>query len=78
MCGALSRLVQVTVVPAEMVNVSRVKLCIFEALVSPPTCAPGVGVGTPLPDEPVLVPVNGVGLGVGNRVAVGRITVART
>ena len=76
--GTLSLLVQVTVVPAEIVKDSSVKFCIWEDLVAPETCAPGVGVGTPLAPEPELPPRNGVGLGVGNLVAVGRIRVART
>ena len=76
--GTLSLLVQVTVVPVEIVNVSNVKPWIWEDLVAPDTCAPGVGVGKPLAPEPELPPVNGVGLGVGNLVAVGRITVDRT
>ena len=64
-------MVQVTDVPTEMVKLSNVKPCICEALVTPAARGPGVGVGTEL--EPP--PVNGVGLDVGNLVAVGRTTV---
>ena len=71
-------MVQVTVVPTEMVKLSNVEPRIWEALVSPPVRAPGVGVGTELEPELVLPPVKGVGLGVGNLVAVGRTIVART
>tara|TARA_Y100000588_G_scaffold193892_1_gene208005 strand:- start:552 stop:941 length:390 start_codon:yes stop_codon:yes gene_type:complete len=49
----------------------------LEARLAPPDWAPGVGVGTELPPEPEPLPVKGVGLGVRNIVAVGRISVGR-
>ncbi len=55
MCAALSRLVQVTVVPAEIVKLSNAKLLIWDALVWPPDVAPGVGVGTELEPPPQAI-----------------------
>ena len=77
-CGTLSRLVQVTVVPTEMVKLSNVNPCIWEDLAPPAERAPGVGVGAAPEPELEPPPVKGVALGEGNLVAVGRITVALT
>ena len=75
-CGTLSRLVQVTVVPREMVILSNSKSWIPETLVSPSERAPGVGVGTEPEPELELPPVKGMAVGATNLVGVGRTTVA--